>query len=82
MSSEFVKKDSFKRVFDRLTDYTKELEHSAVVRTRLEKELEASQIERREALQELQKMRQRLAAVEGRQSAPPVVLISAPEKKS
>ena len=81
VSSEFVKKDHFKHVFERLTDYTKELQQSAAARTRLEKELEACQTERHEALHELQLMRRAWPPSRDDSPAPPVVLISTPDKK-
>jgi hypothetical protein len=73
-SADLVKKESLHRCYDHLKESFKELQASNVTRTHLERELEASQRDRHELTRELQLLRERLAAVEGRQAATAVIL--------
>jgi len=73
-SAELVKKESLRKCREKLAECLKELRDSAALRTRVERDLHASEEERKETLRELQRVRERLAAVEGRQSAITVVL--------
>lgn len=69
VSGEFVKKDSIQRCYERLKESVKEVQASNEARARLEKQLDASERDRRELARDLQQMRERLATVEGRQAA-------------
>ncbi len=81
VSGNLVKKESLQRCYDRLGECLKELQTSIAARGQMERELEMAQKDRRELEREVQRMRERLALVEGRQSAAPIVLQVAPEKK-
>ena len=70
-SSEYVKKDSFQRFRDHIRDSMKELHGADVAKVRLEQELKLSEKAREELAQELHQMRERLAYLEGRQTATP-----------
>lgn len=72
-SADLVKKDSLQKLRDKLKDVMIELRDSSVLRLQLERELHESETERKELNRELQLLRERLASVEGRQSAIPVV---------
>jgi hypothetical protein len=50
------------------------MQASAVVRAQLERDLQSSERERREIATELQRLRERLAPVEGRQAAMAIIL--------
>jgi hypothetical protein len=67
-SSEYVKRDRFVRVIDQLKEQSKELQASCFARAQLEQELRANERAREETVRELQRMRERLAFVEGRQT--------------
>jgi hypothetical protein len=73
-SAELVKKESLRKCREKLIECLKELRESAAMRTQVERDLHASQEERKETVRELQRVRERLAAVEGRQSAMTIVL--------
>ena len=68
-SSEYVRKDSFQRFREHFRDCMKEFHESEAAKGRLEQELKASEKARDELTQELHQMRERLAYVEGRQTA-------------
>jgi septal ring factor EnvC (AmiA/AmiB activator) len=70
-SSEYVKKDSFQRFRDHFRDCMKEFHETEAAKARLEQELKASEKVRDELTQEVHQMRERLAYVEGRQTATP-----------
>jgi hypothetical protein len=72
--SGLVKKDSFHRVIDQLKEYHHEIQAGIVAREKLEQELKASEAARAEQARQFQQVRERLAAVEGRQAATPVIL--------
>jgi hypothetical protein len=68
-SSEYVKRDRFTKVIDMLKEQSKELQAGNFARAQLEQELRANEKAREETAHELQRMRERLAFVEGRQTA-------------
>lgn len=69
-SSEFVKRDSFQRFRDQVRDRVfKELPEANLAKYRLEEELKASEKARIETAEELRRLRERLAFLEGRQTA-------------
>jgi hypothetical protein len=70
-SSEYVKKDTFQRFRERLRDSMKEMQEANTARAHLEQELKASEKAREIMFQEIQRMRERLAYVEGRQTTQP-----------
>jgi hypothetical protein len=77
-SAEFVKKESLQRLRDQLKGRFKEIEESSTARKEIELELRASEKARDEMARELQRMRERLAFLEGRQTASPSVQPSSP----
>lgn len=77
-SVEFAKKDSLQRLRDQLKERFKEMEQSNVVREQLASELRASEKAREEMARELQRVRERLAFLEGRQSATTVAAPAPP----
>jgi hypothetical protein len=80
-SAELVKKESMQRLRDQLKEWHKEIQAAAVARAQMEQEWQAGQKERHEMAAELQRLRERLAAVEGRQAATPIVVpIPQPDK--
>jgi hypothetical protein len=64
-SSEFVKKDRLQKCWDRVRECSKEMSASAVGRDRLEQELKASERTREGMVKEMQRLRERLAYLEG-----------------
>jgi hypothetical protein len=68
-SSEYVKKESLQRFRDQVKERFKDANESRVLRTQLEQELKASERAREEMTHELQRMRERLAFLEGRHTA-------------
>jgi hypothetical protein len=73
-SADLVKRESLRKCREKLVECLKELRESAAMRAQVERDLHVSQEERKEAARELQRVRERLAAVEGRQSAMTIVL--------
>jgi hypothetical protein len=69
ISSEFAKKDTVQRYWEQLKDVYKEMQTANAARAQLECELKASERSREEMARELQRMRERLAYVEGHQAA-------------
>ena len=67
-----MKKDSLQRCYSKLAECTKEIQASSSAREQLMRELEAAQKCKHEMERELQQLRERLASVEGRQSAAPI----------
>jgi hypothetical protein len=65
---EYVKRESFQRYRDQVKDKLKELQETNVAKYRLEQELKASEKLRLETAEELRRLRERLAYLEGRQS--------------
>ncbi len=68
-SSAFVKKDKMLKCWERLKESSKEMHLSAVARERVEKELKASERIREDMLKEMQRLRERLAYLEGMSAA-------------
>jgi hypothetical protein len=77
LSGELVKKDSLRRLRDRVIECSKEVTESALARTALEKELAASEKSRKTLVRELNRLRERLASVEGRQAGLSAAALSA-----
>jgi hypothetical protein len=73
VSAEFVKRDHMRRLLERLREGFKDLQAAKAVSARLDRELQASENDRKELAHELQRLRERLASVEGRQAATPVI---------
>ena len=67
-SSQFVKKESVQRYKEEMRECLKEMQASNSARTLLEQELRASEKTRDEMSHELQRMRERLAYLEGLQT--------------
>jgi hypothetical protein len=80
-SSEYVKKDSLQRIREHFRDCMKELHESDAVKVRLEQELKASEKARDQLVLELHQMRERLAYMEGRQTATPAANQQSSDKK-
>jgi hypothetical protein len=72
--AELVKKETFRKVFDHLKESYKELQASTTAREALQRQLAESERARRVVARELQRLRERVASVEGRQAATPVVV--------
>jgi hypothetical protein len=79
-ATEFVRRDSFQRMKDQMKEMFKEHQAGNVMRAQMEQELKASEKIREELAHELQKMRERLAFIEGRQTASPTVEVMSPAK--
>jgi hypothetical protein len=80
-SADLVKKESLQRCYNKLAESTKELQASTTAREQLIRELEVSQKNQHELQREVQQLRERLASVEGRQSAAPIIVTLPAEKK-
>jgi septal ring factor EnvC (AmiA/AmiB activator) len=80
-SGEYVKKDSLQRIREHFRDCMKELHEIDAAKGRLEQELKASEKARDELAQELRQMRERLAYMEGRQTANPTASQQSSDKK-
>jgi hypothetical protein len=72
--AELVKKESMRKLYDHLKDSFKELQASIAEREALERQLKDSEKSRRVVARELQRIRERLANVEGRQAATTVAV--------
>jgi hypothetical protein len=70
-SSEFVKTEYFQKFREQTKTYIKELQATSVGQSQLEKELRISEKAREEMTREMQRLRERLAFVEGQHSALP-----------
>jgi septal ring factor EnvC (AmiA/AmiB activator) len=70
-SSDYVKKDSIQRLREHVLECIKDLNVVTAARTQTEQELRASERAREEMAREVQRMRERLAYLEGRHSAVP-----------
>jgi chromosome segregation ATPase len=73
-SADLVKKETMHRFVSHIKSCYKELQEAKASRKLMERELRASEIDRRELTHELQQLRERLASVEGRQAATPLML--------
>jgi len=71
ISSELVKKESLQRLRDQIKERFKQLDDLSTAKAQLETELRTSERLREEMTHELQRMRERLAFIEGRQTASP-----------
>jgi hypothetical protein len=67
--AELVTKEKFRKVIDLLKDNFKELQASTAAREALHEQLKDSEKSRRVMARELQRIRERLAGIEGRQAA-------------
>ncbi len=72
--ADLVKKESLRKLYERFQDYIKEIQASTTAREALERQLRASEKNRRVLARDLQRIRERLASVEGRQAATPVAV--------
>jgi hypothetical protein len=70
-SSEYVKKDVLLKLREHMKDCYKEMQACTLARTQLENELRGSEKARSDMAAEMQRMRERLAFLEGRQAATP-----------
>jgi hypothetical protein len=68
-ASEFVKRESFQRFRDQFKERMKEFEAANLSKVQMEQEMRASEKAREELAHELQRMRERVAYIEGRQTA-------------
>ncbi len=75
-SSEFVKNDRLQKCWERLKECSKETHASSLARERLEKELKASERVREVMAREMQRLRERLAYLEGMKAARPSAVSS------
>jgi hypothetical protein len=73
-SADLVKREQLGRLREHLKECYQELHAASEGRLLMQKELQASETARKEIALELQRLRERLACVEGRQSAPPLIL--------
>jgi len=74
MSADLVKKESMRRFVTNIKNCYRELQEAKASRKLIERELRESETDRRELMHELQQLRERLASVEGRQAATPLVV--------
>jgi hypothetical protein len=74
ISGELVKKEGLRKCRDKLIDCLKEVRESTALREQIERDLRASEEQRKEMTHELQHVRERLASIEGRQSALAIVV--------
>jgi hypothetical protein len=74
ISGELVKKESLRKIVDKVIECTQELQAARSSRDALERELKASERSRRAQATELHRLRERLASVEGRQAAMPLLV--------
>src|SRR5262249_8514397 len=81
-SGDLVKKESMHRFMSHIKNCYKELHEAQASRKLRERELRASEADRRELTHEPQQLRERLASVEGRQAATPLILPAPPGGKS
>jgi len=80
-SADLVKKEALQRCYNKLAECTKEIQASTAAREQLIRELDAAQKHQREMEREVQQLRERLASVEGRQTATPIVVTVPSERK-
>jgi septal ring factor EnvC (AmiA/AmiB activator) len=80
ISGDLVKKERLRRCIDHLKKCIEELQQAKAARARVERELQNSENERKELTRELQRLHERVAAVEGRQAATPIIIQSPPRK--
>jgi hypothetical protein len=80
-SSEYVKRDTYHRLRDELKELRKETQTSNLAVVQAEQEVKASDKAREELARELQRVRERLAYLEGRQAATPSPVTATPNKE-
>jgi hypothetical protein len=73
-SADLVKRESLRRVITTVKDCFRELQASKAARMVMEHELRTNEEDRKELVRELQRLRERLAMVEGRQAATPIIV--------
>jgi hypothetical protein len=73
-SADLVKKESLDRFRGKVAECSQRVHATAAARAQVERDLLASEGQRKALESELQRLRERLAAVEGRQAATPVVI--------
>jgi septal ring factor EnvC (AmiA/AmiB activator) len=76
-SADLVKKDNLQKLREKVVECLKEVHATAAVRAQAERELQAGDRQRKEMEAELQRLRERLASVEGRQAATPILIPAA-----
>jgi hypothetical protein len=81
-SADLVKKEHMHSFMSHIKNCYKELQEAKASRKLLERELKASESDRRDLTHELQQLRERLASVEGRQAGTPLILQSPTNGKS
>ena len=74
ISGELVKKDSMRKCIDHLIECKQELQAVRLSKENLAQELAAVHKDREEMRHEVQHLRERLASIEGRQSATPIIV--------
>jgi len=74
ISGELVKKDSMRKCIDHLIECKQELQAVRLSKENLAQELAAVHKDREEMRHEVQHLRERLASLEGRQSATPIIV--------
>jgi septal ring factor EnvC (AmiA/AmiB activator) len=72
--AELVTKERMRKLYDQFKDFFKELQASTTAREALQQQLKDSERSRRVMARELQRIRERLANVEGRQAATTVAV--------
>jgi hypothetical protein len=75
ISGELVRKESLHKCIDHLIECKKELHAVLAAKAELDHELAVVRKDREELARQLQALRERMASVEGRQSATPIVVI-------
>jgi hypothetical protein len=70
-ASEYVKKDKLQKFWDMMKECSKEIDASNAARAQTERELKASERAREDMAKEMQRLRERLAFVEGMKMARP-----------
>jgi chromosome segregation ATPase len=81
-AGDLVKKDSLRRFRDHIRKWSRDLQDAKEGRILMKKELQVSETARKEMGQQLQMLRERLAGVEGRQAATPIVITAPPSGKN
>src|SRR5262249_9106895 len=72
--AELVRKEAFRKMVDHLKECYKELQASTAAREALQRQLADSERARRVVARDLQRLRERVASVEGRQAATPIIV--------
>ena len=72
--ADLVKKESLHKLYERFQDFIREMQASTTAREMLERQLHQSERSRRVMARDLQRIRERLASVEGRQAATTVAV--------